>query len=82
MTWALQMLLVWLDGRLSIKLNMVMPACCVLLACLQAAVEVGAEDAARLAELSKQLSKETAQLAKLRASCDGLQKKAAALQVR
>lgn len=48
---------------------------------LQAAVEVGAEDAARLAELSKQLSKETAQLAKLRASCDGLQKKAAALQV-
>lgn len=49
---------------------------------LQAAVEVGAEDAARLAELSKQLSKETAQLAKLRASCDGLQKKATALQVR
>jgi cell division protein FtsB len=76
------MLLVWLDGRLSIKLNLVMPASCVLLACLQAAVEVGAEDAARLAELSKQLSKETAQLAKLRASCDGLQKKAAALQVR
>lgn len=49
---------------------------------LQAAVEVGAEEAARLAELSKQLSKETAELAKLRASCDGLQKKAAALQVR
>jgi cell division protein FtsB len=48
---------------------------------LQAAVEVGAEEAARLAELSKQLSKETAELAKLRASCDGLQKKAAALQV-
>jgi hypothetical protein len=48
---------------------------------LQAAVKVGAEEAARLAELSKQLSKETAELAKLRASCDGLQKKAAALQV-
>jgi cell division protein FtsB len=48
---------------------------------VQAAVEVAAEDAARLSELSKQLSKETAELAKLRASCDGLQKKAAALQV-
>lgn len=47
----------------------------------QAAVEVGAEEAARLSELSKALSKETAALAKLRASCDGLQKKAAALQV-
>jgi cell division protein FtsB len=48
---------------------------------VQAAVEVAAEDAARLSELSKQLSKETAELAKLRASCDGLQKKATALQV-
>lgn len=45
-------------------------------------MEVGAEEAARLSELSKQLSKETMELAKLRASCDGLQKKAAVLQVR
>ncbi len=52
-----------------------------MLLCVQAAAEVAAEDAARLSELSKQLSKETAELAKLRASCDGLQKKAAALQV-
>jgi hypothetical protein len=43
---------------------------------------VSAEDAARVAELAQQLSNEMAELAKLRAGCSDLQKKAAGLQVR
>jgi len=47
----------------------------------QAATKVSSEDAARLKELSGQLSNEMLALAKLRASCSGLQKKAAEIQV-
>ena len=47
----------------------------------QAATHVSKEDASRLEDLSKQLSSETCSLAKLRASCSGLQKKAAEIQV-
>lgn len=41
---------------------------------------MSAEDASRLKELSSQLSSENTALAKLRASCAGLQKKAAEIQ--
>lgn len=39
------------------------------------------EDAARLKELSASLSQELSAMAKLKASCSGLQKKAAEIQV-
>ncbi len=56
--------------------------CCCCSPPLQAAAEVSSDTAARLSELSSTLSAKAAELAKLRASCAGLQKKVAALQVR
>lgn len=47
---------------------------------MQAATEVRADAADRLAELGRQLSDAIAQMAKLKANCSGLQKKVAALQ--
>lgn len=51
-----------------------------LVCVLQAAAEVRADAADRLTELGKQLSKEMADMAKLKANCAGLQKKVTAVQ--
>ncbi|GBF90732.1 structural maintenance protein of chromosomes [Raphidocelis subcapitata] len=52
------------------------------LAELEAATKVSSDDAARLKELSAALAGETSGMAKLRASCSGLQKKAAEVQAK
>jgi uncharacterized coiled-coil protein SlyX len=51
------------------------------LAELEAATVVSSDDAARLKELSAALAGETSGMAKLRASCAGLQKRAGEIQV-